>query len=71
MDNGHPGGPGLSGSMPTSSASSPVIVAVMLTALGAHAGHRVLEVGAGTGYNAALLTMAGVVVLAVAGEVGC
>ena len=42
--------------MPTSSASGPVIVAVMLAALDAHEGHRVLEIGTGTGYNAALLT---------------
>ncbi|MGH3937914.1 MAG: methyltransferase domain-containing protein [Pseudonocardiaceae bacterium] len=55
IDDGHPDGPGFGGSMPTSSASSPVIVAVMLAALDAHPGHRVLEIGTGTGYNAALL----------------
>ncbi|MGH3669517.1 MAG: methyltransferase domain-containing protein, partial [Pseudonocardiaceae bacterium] len=55
VDDGHPNGPGLGGSMPTSSASSPVIVAVMLAALDAHPGHRVLEIGTGTGYNAVLL----------------
>lgn len=55
VDDGHPAGPGLGGAMPTSSASSPVIVAVMLAALDAHPGHQVLEIGTGTGYNAALL----------------
>lgn len=55
VDDGHPAGPGHGGVMPTSSASSPVIVAVMLAALDAHPGHRVLEIGTGTGYNAALL----------------
>ncbi len=55
IDDGHPDGPGLGGSMPTSSASSPVIVAIMLAALDAHPGHRVLEIGTGAGYNAALL----------------
>lgn len=55
VDDGHPDGPGLAGAMQTSSASAPDIVAVMLAALDAHPGHRVLEVGTGTGYNAALL----------------
>lgn len=40
---------------PISSASQPAIVAIMLEQLGVLPGHRVLEVGAGTGYNAALL----------------
>lgn len=48
-------GDGLGGSLPSSSASAPSIVAVMLAALDAHPGHRVLEIGTGTGYNAALL----------------
>ncbi|MGH3802285.1 MAG: hypothetical protein ACRDTD_19550, partial [Pseudonocardiaceae bacterium] len=55
IDDGRPAGPGLGGAMPTSSASSPIMVAVMLAALDAAAGHRVLEIGTGTGYNAALL----------------
>ncbi|MGQ0716955.1 MAG: methyltransferase domain-containing protein [Pseudonocardiales bacterium] len=55
IDDGRPAGPGLGGAMPTSSASSPIMVAVMLAALDAASGHRILEIGAGTGYNAALL----------------
>jgi len=38
-----------------SCASEPVIVAMMLDQLDVHPGHRILEIGAGTGYNAALL----------------
>ncbi|MGQ0775400.1 MAG: methyltransferase, FxLD system [Pseudonocardiales bacterium] len=38
-----------------SAASQPRIVAMMLEQLDAHPGHSVLEAGAGTGYNAALL----------------
>lgn len=45
---------------PTSSSSQPAIMARMLEMLDVRDGHRVLEVGAGTGYNAALLaTLAG------------
>jgi len=40
---------------PTSSSSQPAIMAAMLDALSLRPGQRVLEVGAGTGYNAALL----------------
>jgi protein-L-isoaspartate(D-aspartate) O-methyltransferase len=40
---------------PTSSASSPRAVAMMLERLGTRDHHRVLEIGTGTGYNAALL----------------
>jgi protein-L-isoaspartate(D-aspartate) O-methyltransferase len=41
---------------PTSSSSQPSIMALMLDALDVRPGHRVLEVGLGTGYNAALLS---------------
>lgn len=41
--------------VPISSASQPAIVAIMLQQLGIQPGMRVLEIGAGTGYNAALL----------------
>lgn len=40
---------------PLSSSSQPAIMAQMLEMLDVQPGHRVLEVGAGTGYNAALL----------------
>jgi protein-L-isoaspartate(D-aspartate) O-methyltransferase len=41
--------------VPISSSSAPVIMAVMLEMLEIEPGQRVLEVGAGTGYNAALM----------------
>jgi len=42
--------------VPISSSSQPAIMAVMLEQLGLRPGQRVLEVGAGTGYNAALMS---------------
>src|SRR5688572_6916031 len=41
--------------IPISSSSQPTIMAIMLEQLGLKPGHSVLEIGAGTGYNAALL----------------
>lgn len=41
--------------LPRSSSSMPAIMAVMVEQLEVHPGHRVLEIGAGTGYNAAVL----------------
>lgn len=48
--------PGETGQQPSSSGSQPSLVAAMLTALDVRDGHRVLEIGAGTGWNAALLS---------------
>lgn len=41
--------------VPISSSSQPAAMAIMLEQLGVRPGDRVLEIGAGTGYNAALL----------------
>ncbi|MFI0940672.1 methyltransferase domain-containing protein [Streptomyces sp. NPDC021020] len=53
-DDGRHQGPA-PGRVPTSSASAPTVVAAMLHALDVHDGMRVLEIGTGTGWNAALL----------------
>jgi len=42
--------------MAVSSSSQPAMMAIMLAQLGLSPGHRVLEIGAGTGYNAALIS---------------
>jgi protein-L-isoaspartate(D-aspartate) O-methyltransferase len=55
VDDGAPAGPDGRGQVPTSSASRPDIVAAMLAAGNLERGMRVLEVGTGTGYTAALL----------------
>lgn len=47
--------PGLPGVLPSSSASQPSIVAAMLDAAEVHPGAAVLEIGTGTGWNAAML----------------
>jgi protein-L-isoaspartate(D-aspartate) O-methyltransferase len=45
----------IEGGLPVSSSSQPAIMAIMLEQLDVRPGMRVLEIGAGTGYNAALL----------------
>ncbi|ATL84491.1 methyltransferase domain-containing protein [Streptomyces malaysiensis] len=53
VDDGAPAPAG--GDVPTSSISAPAAVVTMLAELDLRPGHWVLEIGAGTGYNAALL----------------
>ncbi|MDT5042555.1 MAG: protein-L-isoaspartate(D-aspartate) O-methyltransferase, partial [Actinoplanes sp.] len=53
------------GKTPVSSSSQPSLMAVMLAALRVRPGLRVLEIGAGTGYNAALLATLGAQVTSV------
>ena len=47
------------GRVAISSSSQPSLMAIMLAGLDVHPGRRVLEIGAGTGYNAALLAALG------------
>jgi protein-L-isoaspartate(D-aspartate) O-methyltransferase len=47
------------GRIPVSSSSQPSLMAIMLAALELRPGMRVLEIGAGTGYNAALMATLG------------
>ncbi|MGB8202431.1 MAG: hypothetical protein WCF33_22555 [Pseudonocardiaceae bacterium] len=55
FDDGKTRWPDTGGGLGTSSASKPELVLGMLTALDVHDGHTALEIGTGTGYNAALL----------------
>jgi protein-L-isoaspartate(D-aspartate) O-methyltransferase len=53
------------GRVAVSSSSQPSLMAIMLAGLDVHPGDRVLEIGAGTGYNAALLAALGAQVVSV------
>ncbi|AEV87491.1 methyltransferase [Actinoplanes sp. SE50] len=53
------------GDRPISSSSQPSLMAIMLAALDVRPGMRILEIGAGTGYNAALLATLGAEVTSV------
>ena len=55
FDDGQTTWPGTGGELCTSSASKPDLVLSMLAALDVHEGQRVLEIGTGTGYNAAII----------------
>lgn len=43
--------------VPVSSSSQPAMMAIMLEQLGLQPGHRVLEIGTGSGYNAAIMSL--------------
>jgi protein-L-isoaspartate(D-aspartate) O-methyltransferase len=43
--------------LPVSSSSQPAMMAIMLDQLGLEPGHKVLEIGTGTGYNAAVMAV--------------
>ncbi|MET0424460.1 MAG: methyltransferase domain-containing protein [Actinoplanes sp.] len=51
--------------VPVSSSSQPSLMAIMINALDVRPGQRILEIGAGTGYNAALLAALGASVISV------
>ena len=55
----------LDGETPISSSSQPSLMAIMLSALDVRPGARVLEIGAGTGYNSALMAALGARVVSI------
>ena len=55
----------VNGKIPVSSSSQPSLMALMIEALDVRPGRRILEIGAGTGYNAALLATLGASVTSV------
>jgi protein-L-isoaspartate(D-aspartate) O-methyltransferase len=55
----------VNGKVPVSSSSQPSLMALMIEALDVRPGQQILEIGAGTGYNAALLASLGASVTSV------
>ena len=53
------------GKVPISSSSQPSLMAIMIMALDVTPGMRILEIGAGTGYNAALLASLGAKIISI------